>query len=79
MQTQKMFQPCVQADRAALWLMPVLQVGLLAFFIAVALLHFWYDWWLLGPCFLTGNASATRCAYIACSCSTGRKACAQGV
>ncbi|KAK9918138.1 hypothetical protein WJX75_001533 [Coccomyxa subellipsoidea] len=43
-----------QADRAVLWVMPALQMGLLFFFVAVAILHFWYNWWLLVPCFVTG-------------------------
>ncbi|EIE19722.1 hypothetical protein COCSUDRAFT_54594 [Coccomyxa subellipsoidea C-169] len=34
--------------------MPALQMGLLFFFVAVAILHFWYNWWLLAPCFVTG-------------------------
>ncbi|CAL8471388.1 g10930 [Coccomyxa elongata] len=43
-----------QADRTILWIMPGLQLGLLFFFLAVAVLHFWYNWWLLVPCFITG-------------------------
>ena len=43
-----------QAGRRVLWLMPVAQVGWLAFFLADSVYHFWYDWGLLGPCFITG-------------------------
>ncbi len=43
-----------QADRIVLWIMPGVQLGLLLFFLAVAVLHFWYNWWLLVPCFVTG-------------------------
>ncbi|KAL4429218.1 hypothetical protein ABPG77_010197 [Micractinium sp. CCAP 211/92] len=43
-----------QASRRALWAMPLLQVGWLAFFLADAVAHFWYNWWLLLPCFATG-------------------------
>ena len=35
--------------------MPVLQVGLLVFFLLVAVLHFMYSWWLLIPCFCAGE------------------------
>lgn len=47
--------PALQAGRRALWAMPLLQVGWLAFFLADAVIHFWYNWWLLLPCFLTGE------------------------
>jgi battenin len=36
-----------QADRKLLWIMPIAQIGLLAFFLAVAVTHFWYNWMLL--------------------------------
>ena len=36
--------------------MPLLQVGLLAFFLLVAVLHFMYSWWLLFFCLCTGKA-----------------------
>lgn len=49
----------MQADRAVLWVMPALQMGLLFFFVAVAILHFWYNWWLLVPCFITGWLPST--------------------
>ena len=44
-----------QASRSALFAMPVLQVGLLVFFLLVAVLHFLYSWWLLIPCLCTGE------------------------
>ncbi len=40
--------------RRGLWLMPALQCLLLAFFVADAAVHWWYDWGLLGLCFLAG-------------------------
>ena len=43
-----------QARRSALWAMPIVQVGLLGMFLAVAVYHFWYDWSLLVPCFIAG-------------------------
>ena len=43
-----------QAERNGLWIMPMLQVGCLAFFISVALLKFWYNWLLLLPCTFSG-------------------------
>lgn len=43
-----------QASRRALWAMPLAQCGWLAFFLADALHHFWYNYWLLVPCFITG-------------------------
>ena len=43
-----------QAERGCLWVMPVLQAGLLAFFYIDAEQHFWYSWSLMGPCFCTG-------------------------
>ncbi|GAB4818577.1 hypothetical protein N2152v2_005623 [Parachlorella kessleri] len=43
-----------QASRAQLWAMPALQVGWLAFFLVDAVHKFWYNYWLLVPCFATG-------------------------
>ena len=43
-----------KARRRALWVMPVLQIGLLGMFLAVAVTHFWYNYWLLVPCFAAG-------------------------
>merc|ERR1712137_1008849 len=43
-----------QANRVVLQIMPILQVLLLAFFIWDAVEHFWYNYWLLVPCFVTG-------------------------
>jgi len=43
-----------QANRKALWIMPVAQVGWLLFFVADAVGQFWWNWGLLGPCFITG-------------------------
>lgn len=37
------------------------QVGWLAFFLCVASRHFWYGWWLLAPCFVTGARRGRRC------------------
>ena len=45
----------LQASRSALFAMPVLQVGLLVFFLLVAVLRFMYSWWLLIPCLCTGE------------------------
>ncbi len=47
----------VQADRAVLFAMPLLQVGLLVFFMLVATFHFMYSWWLLIFCLCTGGVS----------------------
>ena len=44
-----------QASHAALWAMPAAQVALLGFFGSVAAWHWWYNWALLGPCFVTGE------------------------
>jgi battenin len=38
-----------QANRKVLWVMPVVQVGLLVFFLTVAVTHFLYSWLLLIP------------------------------
>ena len=46
---------CFRLTGPILWVMPGLQLGLLMFFLAVAVLHFWYNWWLLVPCFITGT------------------------
>ncbi|KAL4854287.1 hypothetical protein ACK3TF_004978 [Chlorella vulgaris] len=43
-----------QASRRVLWAMPVMQVGWLLFFLFDAVHHFWYNSWLLVPCFVTG-------------------------
>lgn len=43
-----------QATRGVLYLMPALQTLLLAFFIAVSALHFWYNWSLLVLCLFAG-------------------------
>lgn len=43
-----------KANLRALWIMPLLQVGLLVFFLANAYLMFWYSWSLLVPCFCVG-------------------------
>ncbi|KAK9806280.1 hypothetical protein WJX72_008416 [[Myrmecia] bisecta] len=43
-----------QADRSVLWLMPGLQVALLAFFSWDAVLHFWYNYSILLLCLLAG-------------------------
>lgn len=43
-----------QASHRVLFLMPVLQVAFLLFFTLVSVYHFWYNWWLLIPCFLAG-------------------------
>ena len=45
----------MQADRAVLFAMPLLQVGLLVFFLLVAVFHFMYGWWLLFFCLCTGG------------------------
>jgi hypothetical protein len=45
----------LQADRVALWVMPAMQLALLAFFTAVALWHVFYGWILLLPAFVTGG------------------------
>ena len=47
----------LQANRTALYVMPVLQVGLLVTFLAVAVLHVMYSWWLLLLCLCTGLPS----------------------
>lgn len=38
----------------ALWVMPTAQAAFLMFFLADAVWHFWYNWTLLLPCFMTG-------------------------
>lgn len=50
----------LQASRRALWAMPVAQVGFLAFFLLDAIHHWWYDAWLLVPCFVTGALHRRR-------------------
>ena len=44
-----------QADLKALWIMPVMQLGLFIFFTLDAWLHFWMNWWLLMLCLFTGS------------------------
>jgi hypothetical protein len=46
--------PQMQASQRVLWAMPLMQCGFLAFFMADAVHHFWYNSWLLVPCFFTG-------------------------
>ena len=48
----------LQANRTALYVMPVLQMGLLAVFMVVAVLHVMYSWWLLLLCLCTGLPSS---------------------
>lgn len=43
-----------QANRAVLYLMPMLQTCLLVFFTIVSITHFWYNWSLLVFCFAAG-------------------------
>lgn len=43
-----------QANRLVLWIMPVLQCLLLVFFSVDAVLHVWWNWWLLILCFFAG-------------------------
>lgn len=43
-----------QANRAVLWLMPLLQFLLLAFFSVDAVTHLWWNWGLLSLCFAAG-------------------------
>jgi battenin len=43
-----------KADMNALWIMPLVQCGLLAFFILDAYYKFWYDWSILTMCFVVG-------------------------
>ena len=38
-----------------LWAMPIMQVCFLVFFTLDAWLHFWYNYWLLVPCIVTGT------------------------
>lgn len=67
----------LQASRRALWAMPLLQVGWLAFFLADAALHFWYNWWLLLPCFATGepgHAATARLLVALRGCQRGGSA-----
>ena len=54
----------LQANRTALYVMPVLQVGLLAIFLAVAVLHVMYSWWLLLLCLCTGPPSSAHSCQI---------------
>ena len=43
-----------KADMSALWAMPVLQMGLLLFFLLNAYYQLWYDWSILTLCFVVG-------------------------
>ena len=43
-----------QASRNFLWVMPIMQVVVLVFFLAVAVTHFWYNWMLLIPAGVAG-------------------------
>jgi battenin len=43
-----------QANRVVLWIMPVLQCVLLVFFAFDAVVHVWWNWWLLCLCFVAG-------------------------
>ncbi|PRW51162.1 Batten s disease Cln3 isoform A [Chlorella sorokiniana] len=43
-----------QASRTMLWAMPIMQVGWLVFFLLDAVHHWWYNYGLLLPCFMTG-------------------------
>lgn len=43
-----------QARDSVLWVMPVLQLAFLLFFVTDAVWLYWWDWYLLGPCFCTG-------------------------
>lgn len=43
-----------QANRIVLWIMPFLQCLLLLFFGLDAVLHVWWNWWLLCLCFVAG-------------------------
>lgn len=43
-----------KADMKALWIMPLIQVGLLVFFIIDAYFKLWYDWSILCLCFVVG-------------------------
>ena len=52
---------CVQADRGVLFAMPLLQVGMLVFFLLVAVFHFMYSWWLLSLCLCTGGFPILIC------------------
>ena len=64
--------PALQASLHMLWAMPLMQVGWLAFFLADAVVHFWYDYLLLLPCFVTGGWGAVPvlCCAVLC-CGTG--------
>merc|ERR1719491_1342043 len=48
-----------QASLAMLWMMPVWQSCFLVFFILDVMWQFWWDWSLLGPCFITGLLGGT--------------------
>ena len=54
------FYCVLQASRAQLWAMPALQVGWLAFFLVDAVHKFWYNYWLLVPCFATGEGVSPK-------------------
>lgn len=44
----------LRANMTALWIMPIIQTGLLVFFLTDAYLQFWYDNGLIGMAFLVG-------------------------
>eukprot|EP00472_Partenskyella_glossopodia_P004347 CAMPEP_0197539234 /NCGR_PEP_ID=MMETSP1318-20131121/62079_1 /TAXON_ID=552666 /ORGANISM="Partenskyella glossopodia, Strain RCC365" /LENGTH=466 /DNA_ID=CAMNT_0043097899 /DNA_START=12 /DNA_END=1412 /DNA_ORIENTATION=- len=45
---------CWQPGRTVLWIMALLQVGVLFFFVINAQIHFWYDYSVLSMAFFTG-------------------------
>ena len=65
----------MQASPRALWAMPLLQCAWLAFFLADAVWHLWYNWWLLAPCFVTGTDSCRRGTAAPCVCWLRLHAC----
>jgi battenin len=65
-----------QASRSALWAMPAAQLGWLAFFLGDALHHWWNNWGLLGPCFLTGAPACLPACLCPCKLRSLPHACA---
>lgn len=61
-------------DLTTLWAMPIMQVGFLVFFTLDAWLHFWYNYWLLVLCLITGEGSSSPQQAI---CGTGRSCISQ--
>lgn len=57
-----------QAGQTALWVMPAMQLGWLVFFLADAVKHFWYNWGLLVPCFITGKAAICLARWMFLTC-----------